>query len=434
MSSSDYRLHTLPNGLRVAYLKTPAALLAHCGFVIHAGSRNDGNFPGIAHCLEHMLFKGTQKRKTIHVLNHLEVVGGELNAFTTKEITSIYATVQKKHFKRAADILFDITFNSSFPENELLKEKKVIKDEINMYLDTPEENIYDEFQEKIYNQHPLAHNILGTAETVDTITRQDIIHFVQKHYQFNNLVFVVVGNLPFERVIKIAEELSEKGSFATTISPNHHEIFSSISNYSESALIQPDHTNIDFQYCPFRDTKKSDFGQSYGIMGLPTYPESHPNKFALLLLNNLLGGPGMNSRLSLAIREKYGYTYHIESGYQAFQDSGLFHCYLSCEEKYLKKSIELIEKELIKLKSNKLGKVQLSQAKNQFIGQLTIANESKSGLMLHIGKGIVKSGKANSIKETIERINQISAIDLLETANQVFDLDAFSHLYYVPDK
>ncbi len=419
MSTSDYRLHTLPNGLRVAYQKTPSALLAHCGFVIHAGSRNDGNHPGIAHCLEHMLFKGTQNRKTIHVLNHLEVVGGELNAFTTKEITSIYATVQKKHFKRAADILFDITFNSSFPENELLKEKKVIKDEINMYLDTPEENIYDEFQEKIYNSHPLAHNILGTSTTVDQITRKDILQFVHTHYQFNNLVFVVVGNLPFEKVIKIAEEFSEK---------------SNLSAFSHPNLNQPNHNNLDFVYQPFRDTKKSDFGQSYGIIGLPTFNESHPNKYALLLLNNLLGGPGMNSRLSLAIREKYGYTYHIESGYQAFQDSGLFHCYLSCEEKYLKKSIELIEKELIKLKTTKLGKVQISQAKNQFIGQLTIANESKSGLMLHLGKGIVKSGKANSIKDTIDKIQKISAENILETANEVFNLELFSHLYYVPDK
>jgi predicted Zn-dependent peptidase len=282
MSSSDYRLHTLPNGLRVAYLKTPSALLAHCGFVIHAGSRNDGQHPGIAHCLEHMLFKGTQKRKTIHVLNHLEVVGGELNAFTTKEITSIYATVQKKHFKRAADILFDITFNSAFPDNELLKEKKVIKDEINMYLDTPEENIYDEFQEKIYNNHPLAHNILGTSESVDIITRQDIINFVQQHYQFSNLIFVVVGNLPFERVIKITEELSEKGSFTSNSVFNSNGTTSNIKPLG-SSLIQPDHSNIQFDYQPFRDVKKSDFGQSYGIMGIPTFHESHPRKFSLLL-------------------------------------------------------------------------------------------------------------------------------------------------------
>lgn len=418
MSSSEYRLHTLSNGLRVAYLKTPSALLAHCGFVIHAGSRNDGKNPGIAHCLEHMLFKGTNSRKTIHVLNHLEVVGGELNAFTTKEITSIYATVQKKHFKRAADILFDITFNSNFPENELIKEKKVIKDEINMYLDTPEENIYDEFQEKIYNSHPLAHNILGTSESVDQITRQDIVEFVNTHYQYNNLVFVVVGNIPIEKVLQIAENLSFKYNN---------------NNLTDSQSF-PDHSNQIFDYVPFRDVKKSDFGQSYGIIGLPTLNESHSHKFPLLLLNNLLGGPGMNSRLSLAIREKYGYTYHIESGYQSFRDSGLFHCYLSCEEKYLKRSIDLIEKELTKLKTTKLGRVQLSQAKNQFIGQLTIANESKSGLMLHLGKGIVKSGKANSIKETIEHISKITAENLLETANLVFDLESFSHLYYVPDK
>jgi len=422
MSSSEYQLYTLNNGLRVAHLKTPSTLLVHCGFVILAGSRNDGDIPGVAHFLEHMFFKGTHRRKTIHVLNHLEVVGGELNAFTTKEITTLYATVQKKHFSRAVDILCDITFNSSFPEQEINKEKIVIKDEINMYLDTPEENIYDEFQELIYGNHPLAHNILGTADSIDQISKSAIQNFVAANYHPSNMVFVVVGNLSTDRVLDTINKY---------YNPQHPKTNNQHPKTKDQVTTPKDQR---LTYNPFRNQKVSDFSQAYGIMGIPTYEETHPKRFELLLLNNLLGGPGMNSRLNLAIREKYGYTYHIESGYQAFSDSGLFHCYLSCEEKYLNKSIELIQKELKKLKDQKLGKLQLSQAKNQLTGQLVIANETRSGLLVHLGKGILKFGKARSMKETIQSIEKITAENLQDTANEVFDIDNFSHLHYIPEK
>ena len=429
MSSSEYQLYTLNNGLRVAHLKTPSTLLVHCGFVILAGSRNDGDIPGVAHFLEHMFFKGTHRRKTIHVLNHLEVVGGELNAFTTKEITTLYATVQKKHFSRAVDILCDITFNSSFPEQEINKEKIVIKDEINMYLDTPEENIYDEFQELIYGNHPLAHNILGTADSVDQISKSSIQNFISANYHPSNMVFVVVGNLSGDRVIDtINKYYIPQQPTATDQRPIAKDQIPIAKDQ------RPQTKDQTLTYLPFRNQKVSDFSQAYGIMGIPTYEETHPKRFELLLLNNLLGGPGMNSRLNLAIREKYGYTYHIESGYQAFSDSGLFHCYLSCEEKYLNKSIELIQKELIKLKDQKLGKLQLSQAKNQLTGQLVIANETRSGLLVHLGKGILKFGKARTMKDTIQSIEKITAENLQDTANEVFDLDNFSHLYYIPEK
>lgn len=417
MSSSEYQLYTLNNGLRVAHLKTPSTLLVHCGFVILAGSRNDGEIPGIAHFLEHMFFKGTHRRKTIHVLNHLEVVGGELNAFTTKEITTLYATVQKKHFTRAVDILCDITFNSTFPEQEIIKEKIVIKDEINMYLDTPEENIYDEFQELIYGNHPLAHNILGTADSVDQISKSSIQNFISANYHPSNMVFVVVGNLSTDRVIDTINK------YYNPHSPTPKD---------QRPIAKNQRTTP--SYKPFHNRKVSDFSQAYGIMGIPTYEETHLKRFELLLLNNLLGGPGMNSRLNLAIREKYGYTYHIESGYQAFSDSGLFHCYLSCEEKYLNKSIDLIQKELKKLKDQKLGKLQLSQAKNQLTGQLVIANETRSGLLVHLGKGILKFGKARTMKETIQAIEKITSENLQDTANEVFDIDNFSHLHYIPEK
>jgi predicted Zn-dependent peptidase len=413
MSVKEYQLYTLDNGLRVAYQKIPSTLLVHCGFIIHAGSRNDGPIPGLAHALEHMVFKGTQKRKTIHVLNHLEVVGGELNAFTTKELTAIYATTEKRHLSRAVDILCDVTFRSSLPKSELIKEKKVIKDEINMYIDTPEENIYDEFQEMVFGEHPLAHNILGTPDTVDLVTQEALRQFVQTYYQYPNMVFAVVGNVSIEKVI------SNLNKFLPEIQRND---------------FIPQHSKISISYCPSHQKKESDFSNAYAIMGAPTFEEDHPNRFGLLLLNNLLGGPGMNSRLNLSIREKHGYTYHVESGYQAFSDGGLFHCYLSAEEKYIDKSIELITKELKKLKENKLGKIQLSQAKNQFIGQIIMSNESRNGLMIHIGKGVLKYNKAMSLQETIQKIKNLTAEQLLDIANEVFDFNNFSHLQYISEK
>ena len=413
MSSKEYQLYKLDNGLRVAHQKIPSTLLVHCGFIIHAGSRNDGEIPGLAHALEHMVFKGTQKRKTIHVLNHLEVVGGELNAFTTKELTAIYAAAEKRHLSRAIDILCDVTFRSTLPDSELIKEKKVIKDEINMYLDTPEENIYDEFQEIIFGNHPLAHNILGTPDSVDLITREALGQFVNTNYQYPNMVFAVVGNVSIDKVI------SNLNKFLPQENRN---------------IAVPEHKKSQIIYQPSFQKKESDFSNAYAIMGVPAFEEDHKNRFGLLLLNNLLGGPGMNSRLNLSIREKYGYTYHVESGYQSFFDGGLFHCYLSAEEKYIDKSIELIKKELKKLKEQKLGKVQLSQAKNQFIGQIIMGNESKNGLMIHIGKGILKHNKAMSIQETIQKIKNLTAEQLLDIANEVFDFENFSHLQYLPEK
>ena len=415
MSSSSYETITLANGLQIAHVPIPYGKVIHCGFVVRAGSRNDGEVPGVAHFLEHMFFKGTKRRKTHHILNHLEVVGGELNAFTTKEITALYAQVQRKDFSRAVDILLDVTFHSVFPEKEITKEQRVILDEINMYRDTPEENIYDEFQEVLFQNHPLAHNILGTPETIQRVNQLELNRFIHKNYTPENMVFVVVGNISKDRIIKTAEKHLSQDFFSnndTKVTPK---------------------IPTQWEYHTFNETKESDFGQAYAIFGTPTYAESHEDRYALMLLNNLLGGPGMNSRLNLAIREKYGYTYNLESGYQPYSDTGMFHCYLSCEEKYMDRSIFLMEKELVKLKQKKLGKVQLSQAKKQLCGQLVMANENKSSLLIHVGKGILKYGKAKTLEETIGMIERLDADKLQETANEVFNFDKFSYLRYKPN-
>ncbi len=416
MRDLDYSEYTLSNGLRLAHKKVTGTRIFHCGFIINSGSREDGKHPGLAHCLEHMLFKGTEKRRTIHVLNHLEVVGGELNAFTTKEMTAIYASLQTSHLTRAVDILCDVTFHSVYPEAELAKEKKVITEEINMYLDTPEENIYDEFQEQVFGTHPLGHNILGTVESLDKISSADIRRFTRENYTRENLVFVSVGNVSANRVIAALEKYMGHTPLHSTTKPQE--------SYRDKTPMPA--------YKPLSVQKDTEFSQGYVILGTPAFHETHEDRWKLLLLNNLLGGPGLNSRLNLGIREKYGFAYHVESGYQAFRDAGLFHCFIGCEKKQMHRSVELIKKELGKLRDKQLGSLQLSRYKKQFMGQIIMGDESRSGLMVHIGKGILRKGRADSLEEILARIEKISAKDLQETAIEILNEEKMSYLMYNP--
>lgn len=419
MGTEHYQLITLPNGLRVVHQRVRGTQLVHAGFSIHAGSKNDGQHPGLAHCLEHMMFKGTTHRKTIHVLNHLEVVGGELNAYTTKEITTIYGTTQSKHLSRLTDILCDVVFRSTFPQQELEKEKKVIIDEINMYLDTPEENIFDEFQEKIFDGHPLAHNILGTEFSVNAIDQTALKAFVNKHYQFENMVFSVVGNISIERVLLALQR------FLPPVNP-------AVISLTSTPLAQTKNTFAPL--ASFKETKTTDFNQAYAILGSLAYEIDHPKRWTLLLMNNFFGGPVLNSRLNLAIREKYGYTYNVESGYSAFVDAGLFHCFVGSEPKYIEKSVDLIFKELKKLRTTSLGTLQLSRAKNQYAGQLILSNENRSGLMMHLGQSVLRKGHANSIEHAINCIRKVTSADILSVANEILNESQFSQLIYVPEK
>jgi predicted Zn-dependent peptidase len=411
---NPYQIISLPNGLRIAYLRVKGTQLFHAGFTINAGSKDDEHLPGLAHCLEHMLFKGTTTRKTIHVLNRMESVGGEINAFTTKDLTSIYGTSTSSHYSKLIDILCDVVFRSTIPPQELVKEKKVIIDEINMYLDTPEENIYDEFQERIFGDHPLAHNILGTPESVNKIEQSDLLNFIKKHYQFQNMVFSVVGNISIERVISTLEKFLPASSTPLT---------------SASPIASQPFRKID----PFTLEKKTEFNQAYAMIGCYAYELQNHKRWSLLLLNHLLGGPSMNSRLNLAIREKYGYTYNVESGYATFDEVGLFHCFVGSEPKYIYKSVSLIFKELEKLRKKSLGSVQLSRAKNQYIGQLIVSNESRAGLMIHMGQSLIKKGYIQSIQETVQSIRNVTTGQLLETANEILLPENFSSLMYMPD-
>lgn len=407
----DYQIHRLSNGLRIIYKEAPATSVTHIGFNIDAGSRDDGRLPGTAHCFEHMLFKGTGKRKSWHIINRLETVGGEMNAFTTKEITVLYASVINRYAERALELLSDLTFNSIFPEKELEKEKKVIAEEINMYLDTPEENIFDEFQEMVFKGHSLAPNILGTPETLNKIQSSDLLAFYRRYYHPKNIVLSISSGLPLKKFIFWAEKhcMTENKSFTKINRP-------SFKIYSRS-----------------EDEKKTEHVQCHAILGNIAYPHNDARRLPMLLLNNLLGGPGMNSRLNLSVREKYGYTYNIESGYTGFRDTGLFHCYLSTEKKNLNKAIDLVHRELKKLKEQRLTPLQLHHAKTQFNGQIALSEENRLNIMLMLGKNLVQGLPIESLDEVMHKINDIQAKELQDIANEIFEYNNISYLAYVSE-
>ncbi len=408
----DFQIHTLPNGLRIVYKQAPNTAASHLGFTINVGARDDGKLAGTAHCFEHMLFKGTAKLKAMQIINRLEVVGGEMNAFTTKEITVLYASIINEYTERALELLADLTFNSTFPEKELLKEKKVITEEINMYLDTPEENIYDEFQEMVFKGHALAPNILGTTESLEKINGDNLKTFHSQYYHPKNVVLSISTSLPFEKIILWAQKHTENIAFGKF-----------------TALKRKPFSN----YKVLKETKETEHVQCHAILGNVCYSHQSKERFPMLLLNNLLGGPGMNARLTISIREKHGYTYNVESGYSGFNETGIFHCYLSTDKKYLNKSVDLVYKELKKLKENKLSTLQLHQAKTQFKGQIVLGEESRMNLMLLLGKNLAQGYKIESLEEVLNKIDNISAMEIQNIANHVFNFDKLSYLAYISE-
>ena len=407
----EYNFLELKNGIRIIH-KPVKSEVAHCGFIIKTGSRDEKlDENGITHFIEHAIFKGTKKRKAYHILNRIDNVGGEINAFTTKEKTSIYASFTKPHFERSLELLTDILFNSTYPESELIKEKDVIIDEINSYLDSPYEQIYDDFEELIFKNHSLGKNILGTVESVNKIDRKKILNFITENYLTDQIVFSIVGDFPFNKVEKlckkylneIAEKTNQKGRLP-------------FKNYT------PSHTEI-----------KKDVYQTHCIIGNVAYGAHHKYKNPFILLNNILGGPAMNSRLNMGIREKYGFTYNIESSYTAFSDIGLFYLYLGTDQKHIEKSIKLVNRELKILREKKISTSQLQKAKVQIIGQITLSEENNCNVMLGMGKSILIYNKVEGLKETYNKINAITEDELQTIANEIFNKEQLSSLIFTPN-
>lgn len=404
--------HTFPNGIRIVYKQVPHTRIAHCGIMLDVGSRDETvSQQGIAHFWEHMAFKGTKTRKAFYINNEIESVGGELNAYTTKEKVCFYVSVLDKHYEKALDILKDITFNSIFPEKEIDKERGVILEEMAMILDSPEIAIQDDFESIVFNKHPLGSNILGTRKNINTFKKNDFQKFIQNNISTEKLIFSSVGSLPFKKVKDLAEK------------------------YLKNITVQNGYTKrIAFNnYNPKNLTKKTAISQAHCMIGCTAYETTNEKLIPFYLLVNLLGGTGMNSRLNLVLREKYSFVYTVEANYSSFTDTGLFGIYFGTEKKHLKKSISLVLKEIKKLKEKPLGKIQLYRAKEQFLGQLAMAQESNISLMLMMGRSLLDMDRIESLNEIFSKIKRITSRHLQDIANEIFVEDKLSYMTYLPE-
>lgn len=398
----------LRNGIRIIHqeVKSP---VSHFGVLINTGSRDEEkDEQGIAHFIEHVIFKGTQSRKAFHILNRIEDVGGELNAYTTKEETAVYATFLSEYYQRSMELISDILINSTFPEKELEREKEVVVEEINSYKDSPSELIFDEFEEILYDGHPIARNILGTPELLRTFNKAKILKFMDENYHTDQIVLSSVGNISMSKFIRMAERY-----------------FGPI---PEKIRTKP--RMSDYVYVPQKRVVQKDTFQAHCVVG-NLAPDLFSNKrMKMVLLNNILGGQSMNSRLNMALRERNGMAYNVESSYTGYFDTGEFSVYFGTDKENLDQALHLVNKEFRRMKEIPLGLVQLSRAKKQLIGQLAISTENREDLMLSIGKSLLFFDRVDSLDVIFDKIHQVSSRDVQDMANEIFDESQSSILIY----
>ncbi len=404
----ELQVFRLPNGIRLVHCPVQSPV-AHCGLFIHAGSRDETDAEhGIAHFIEHTIFKGTTKRTVFQVLNRLENIGADLNAYTTKEETCIHASFLNEYYDRTLELFQDIFFHSVFPQKELEREKQVVMDEIRSYRDTPDEQIFDDFEDLVFAGHPLGKNILGSVKSIKKLKQQDILNFIHRNYRFDEIVIASVGKIDFTKLVKLVNKYF---------------------------IDQPDRgqspPRIAFQnYQPFLVSQKRKTSQVHCVVGAPAYAYGHERRIPLALLNNMLGGPVMNSRLSLALRERNGLTYHNESNYTAYSDAGIIHIYFGTDPVNYEKALVILHKELNCLREQKLTPVQLHTIKKQITGQLAIAQESNMAAMLAIGKSYLLQNRFEPVEKLIARIQDTTAEELIEIANEIFEEKQLSMLTF----
>ena len=403
-----YHTHTLSNGLRIIHAPNQSAV-AYCGFAIDAGTRDEAeNEQGMAHFVEHLIFKGTQKRHAWHILNRMEHVGGDLNAYTNKEETVVYSAFLAEHFPRAVELLADIVFHSTFPQTEIDKEVEVIIDEIQSYEDSPCELIFDDFEELIFPHHPLGRNILGKPDLLHQFKSEDALRFTNRYYQPNNMIFFVQGNIEFKRVVKLVEKATaDLSSNASTFERKRPEV-----------------------YIPQTLTLHRDTHQAHVMIGSRGYDAHNEKRTALYLLNNILGGPGMNSRLNVSLRERSGLVYNVEANLTSYTDTGVFCIYFGTEHKDVDRCIRLVKKELKKLCDKPLSPIQLAAAKKQIIGQIGVARDHAENTALGMAKTFLHYHKMDDPQDIFQRIEALTAKELWEVSNEMFAEENLSSLIY----
>ena len=408
-----YNIKTLSCGLRVIHLPSPSPVV-YCGYQIAAGTRHElPGEEGLAHFCEHMTFKGTRRRSALQIINALEGVGGELNAFTTKEDTVYYAAVMNHHLSDAVDVLTDIVFNSQYPQAEIDKEVEVICDEIESYNDSPAELIYDEFESLVFGHHPLGHNILGQAAQLRGYTTADALRFTARCYRPAYAVFFAYGDLDFRQLVARLERLTKSIGAAKTMNAEKP------GTATDSAF-------------PAATTQTRDLGthQAHVMTGTRAYSIHHSSRMALYLLNNIMGGPGMNSRLNLSLREKHGLVYTVESSMVNYSDTGIWSIYFGCDPKDVGRCRQLIRRELNTMMQKPLSRSRLAAAKRQLKGQIAIACDTREQFALDFGKSFLHYGWERDIDRLFRNIDEVTAEEIQKVAQELFAPEQLTTLIY----
>lgn len=402
-----YNIATLDNGLRIIHLPNTSKI-AYCGYQIKAGTRNEKpGDEGLAHFCEHVTFKGTQTHTSTAIINKLESVGGDLNAFTNKEDTVFYSAIPVEHFAKAVDVLSDIVFYSIFPQAEIDKEVEVICDEIESYNDSPAELIYDEFENLVFKGHPLGHNILGSADRVRSFATADAMRFTQQYYRPDNAIFFVYGNIDFKRLVKTLEKLTPK---------------------QQQESLADEAKEVANGRLPELTILNHDTHQAHVMIGNRAYSATHPLRIPLYLLNNMLGGPGMNARLNVILRERRGLVYSVESSMVCYGDTGLWAVYFGCDPHDVNRCVRLVKGEFKRLMEKPLSEKTLAAAKKQIKGQLAVACDNNENFAIDFGKSFLHFGDEKDIEKLYQKIDAVTAEQIQQVAKEIFDKDSLATL------
>ena len=402
-----YNIATLNNGLRIIHLPNTSKI-AYCGYQIKAGTRNEKpGDEGLAHFCEHVTFKGTQTHTSTAIINKLESVGGDLNAFTNKEDTVFYSAIPVEHFAKAVDVLSDIVFYSIFPQAEIDKEVEVICDEIESYNDSPAELIYDEFENLVFKGHPLGHNILGSADRVRSFATADAMRFTQQYYRPDNAIFFVYGNIDFKRLVKTLEKLTPK---------------------QQQERAADEAKEVANGKLPELTILNHDTHQAHVMIGNRAYSATHPLRIPLYLLNNMLGGPGMNARLNVILRERRGLVYSVESSMVCYGDTGLWAVYFGCDPHDVNRCVRLVKGEFKRLMEKPLSEKTLAAAKKQIKGQLAVACDNNENFAIDFGKSFLHFGDEKDIEKLYQKIDAVTAEQIQQVAKEIFDKDSLATL------
>ena len=465
-----YNTYTLDNGLRIIHLPSDSKVV-YCGYQINAGTRNEEpGEEGLAHFCEHVTFKGTERRKAWHILNCLESVGGDLNAYTNKEGTVYYSAILKEHIARAVDLLSDIVFHSVYPQAEIDKEVEVICDEIESYNDSPAELIYDEFENILFKGSPLGHNILGTAEQVRAFKTEDALRFTRKLYRPDNAIFFAYGDIDFKKLVKLIQkalgecpkgrELACSADCKSAETPTEERIAEETPTEERIAektptkeriteetptgetpteemeagdanhKVQSSKFNVQSKIAGKTIVMQKNTHQAHVMIGTRAYDVNDDRRMPLYLLNNMLGGPGMNAKLNLALREHNGLVYTVESTMVAYGDTGTWSIYFGCDEHDVKRCLRLVRKELDKFMQKPLSDAQLKAAKKQIKGQIGVACDNRENFALDFGKSFLHYGWEKNVDRLYEQVDEITAAQIQAVAQELFDKNRLTTLIF----